>query len=75
MRNVSKVQQESKLDGIPHCVQMKAKLCIVVLEDYENNLVQQEDKNANGVDEMSSVWWDIMTSCEGRHIWKMANET
>jgi hypothetical protein len=56
MRNVSKVQQESKLDGITHCVQMKAKLCIVVLEDYGNNLVQQEDKNANGVDEMSSVW-------------------
>jgi hypothetical protein len=75
MRNVSKVQQESKLDGITHCVQMKAKLCIVVLEDYGNNLVQQEDKNANGVDEMSYVWWDIMTSCEGRHIWKMANET
>jgi hypothetical protein len=47
---------------------MKAKLCIVVLEDYENNLVQQENKNANEVDEMTPMWWDIMTSWEGRHI-------
>ena len=54
---------------------MKAKLCIVVLEDYENNLVQAEDNNANGIDEMASMLWDIIASFESKHIWQMANET
>ena len=34
------VQQEGKLDDIPHNVEIKAKLCIVMLEYYGNNLVQ-----------------------------------
>jgi len=42
MRSVSKVQQEDKLDGIPYSVEMKAKLCIIVLEDHGNNLVQEK---------------------------------
>jgi hypothetical protein len=40
MRSVSKVQQEGKLDDISYSVEMKAKLCIVVLEDFGNNPVQ-----------------------------------
>lgn len=53
----SKVPQEGKLDDIPH---NKPKLCIVVLEDYVNNLVQGEENNANGIDEMVSMLWDII---------------
>ena len=75
MRSVSKVQQVDKFDGIPHSVEMKAKLCIVVLEDYVNNLVQAEDNNTNGIDEMTSMLWDIIASFESKHIWQMANET
>jgi hypothetical protein len=33
-----------------------------VLEGYENNLVQEEDNNANEIDEMSSMLWDIIVS-------------
>jgi len=33
-----------------------------VLEDYGNNLVQEEDNNANGIDEMASLLWDIIVS-------------
>ena len=54
---------------------MKAKLYIVVLKDYENNLVQEEYNNANGIDEMASMLWDIMASYESKHIWQMANES
>jgi hypothetical protein len=61
MRSVSKVQQEGKLDDMPHSVEMKAKLYIVVLEDHGNNLVQAKDNNAIG-DEMTSILWDIIIS-------------
>ena len=74
MLSVSKVQPESKLDCIPHNIQMKAKLCIAVLEDRGNNLVQEKDNNANGVDEMASMLWDIIVSWESKHIWQMVNE-
>ena len=40
----------------------KAKLCIVVLEYYGNNLVQAKDNNANGIDKMASMLWDIIVS-------------
>ena len=33
-----------------------------MLEDYENNLGQEEDNNVNGVDEMASILWDIIVS-------------
>jgi hypothetical protein len=46
-----------------------------VLEDYGNNLVQEEDNNANGIDEMDSILWDIRVSCESKHIWQMVNKT
>jgi hypothetical protein len=47
---------------------MKAKLCIVGLKDYENNLVQVKDNNANGINEMASMLWDIIASCKSKHI-------
>ena len=40
----------------------RLKLCIVVLEDHENNIVQEKDNNANGVDKMASMLWDIIVS-------------
>jgi hypothetical protein len=36
----------------------RLKLCIVVLEDYGNNLVQAKDNNKNGINEMASILWD-----------------
>jgi hypothetical protein len=36
------VQQECKFDDIPHNVKIKVKLCIVVLEDHENNILQEK---------------------------------
>ena len=42
VRSVSKDQLEGKLDGIPRSIQTKAMLCIIVLEDHGNNLVQEK---------------------------------
>jgi hypothetical protein len=50
-------------------------LCIIVLKDHGNNLVQAKDNNANGTNEMASMLWDIIASCESKYIWQMANET
>ena len=44
-----RLNKKSKLDGIPHSVEMMAKLYIVVLKDYGNNLVQAKDNNANEI--------------------------
>ena len=41
---------------------LRPKLCIIVLEDHENNLVQEKDNNVNGVDKMASMLWDIIVS-------------
>ena len=41
---------------------LRPKLCIVVLEDHGNNLVQEKDNNANGVDKRASMLWDIIVS-------------
>ena len=54
------VQQEDKLDDMPHSIVMKARLYIVVLKDYGNNLVQAKDNNANRINEMAFMLWDIM---------------
>ena len=54
---------------------MKAKLCVDALEYYGNNLVQAQDNNANGINEMAYIRWDIMTSCESKHSWQIDNET
>ena len=68
LTNMFKAQQAGKLDDTPHSVEMKAKLCIVVLEDYGNNLAQARDNNANGIYEMAFMLWDIIASCESKHI-------
>ena len=60
---------------MPHCVKVNANLCIVVLKVYGSNLVQAKDNSANGINEMASMLWDIITSCESKHIWQMENET
>jgi len=57
-----KAQQVGKLDDMPHSVEIKAKLCIVVLGDYGNNLAQVKDNNANVNYEMASMLWDIIVS-------------
>ena len=46
-----------------------------MLEDYGNNIVQAKDNNANGIDEMASILWDIIASCESKHVWQQANKT
>jgi hypothetical protein len=70
-----KAQQGGKLDDMTPNVEMKAKLCIAVLEDYGNNVAQAKYNNANGISEMTSMLWDIIASYESKHIWQMTNET
>jgi hypothetical protein len=38
------------------------------IKDYENNLVQAKDNDANGINEMDSMLWDIIASCESKYI-------
>jgi hypothetical protein len=33
-----------------------------VLEDHGNNIVQEKDNNADGINEMASMLWDITVS-------------
>jgi hypothetical protein len=40
----------------------RPKLSFVVLEDHRNNIIQEKDNNANGVDEMTSLLLDIIVS-------------
>jgi hypothetical protein len=75
LTSISKVQQVGKLDGIPLSVKMKAKIVYCYTEDYGNNIVEAKDNNANGINEMAFMLWDIIASCESKHIWKMAKET
>jgi len=70
-----KAQQAGKLNDMPHSVEMKVRLCIVVLEDYGNNLAQAKHNNANEIYRMASMLWDIIASYESKHIWQMTNET
>ena len=62
LTSMFKAQQVGKLDDMPHSVEMKAKLCIVVLKDYGNNLGQAKDNNANKIYGMAYMLWDIITS-------------
>ena len=74
MRSVYRFNKKANL--ICHIMfKSRPKLYIVVLEDYGNNLVQAKDNNANGINEMAFMLWDIIASCESKHIWQMANET
>jgi hypothetical protein len=56
LTSISKVQQVGKLDGFHIVLKWKAELCIVVLENYGNNLVQAKDNNANGINEMAPMF-------------------
>ena len=46
-----------------------------MLEDHGNNIVQEKDNNANGVDEMASILRNIIVLLESKHIWQMLKET
>ena len=54
---------------MPHYVKVNDKLCIVVLEVYGSSLVQAKDNNANEINEMAFMLWDIIASCESKHTW------
>jgi hypothetical protein len=75
MRNVYRFNKKANLMIFHIMFKSRPELSIVVLEDYRNNLVQEKDNNTNGINEMASMLWDIIVSCESKHIWKMANET
>jgi len=45
-------------------IEMKVKLCIVVLEDYGNNLAQAKDNNKNETYGIASMLWDAIAPCE-----------
>ena len=61
MRSVYRFNKKANL--ICHIMfKSRPKLYIVVLEDYGNNLVQAKDNNANGINEMDSILWDIIVS-------------
>jgi predicted DNA-binding protein YlxM (UPF0122 family) len=62
MRSVSKVQQECKLDGIPHSVEMKIKLCIVMLKDYK----KQSSLNKKITMQMELMKW--LLCCGISHV-------
>ena len=62
MRSVYRFNKKATLMIFHIMFKSRPKLCIVVLEDHGNNIVQEKDNNANGVDEMASMLWDIIVS-------------
>jgi hypothetical protein len=62
MRSVHRFNKKTNLMIFHIMFKSRPKLCIVVLEDHGNNIVQEKDNNANGVDEMASMLWDIIVS-------------
>jgi hypothetical protein len=63
MRSVYRFNKKANLMMIFHIMfKSRPKLCIIVLEDHGNNIVQEKENNANGVDEMASMLWDIILS-------------
>jgi hypothetical protein len=46
------------------CVEMKTKMMYYC----GNNVVQAKDNSTNGIDETTCMLWDIIASCEGKHI-------
>ena len=55
MRSVYRFNKKANLMIFHIMFKSRAKLCIVVLEDHRNNIVQEKYNNANGVDEMASM--------------------
>ena len=62
MRRVYRFNKKANLMIFHIMFKSRPKLCIVVLEDHGNNIVQEKDNNANGVDEMVSMLRNIIIS-------------
>ena len=62
MRKVYRFNKKANLMMFHIMFKQRPKLCIIVLEDHRNNIVQEKDNNANGVVEMDSMLWDIIVS-------------
>ena len=62
MRSVYRFNKKANLMIFHIMFKSRQKLCIVVLEDHENNIVQEKDNNANGVDKMASMLRNIIVS-------------
>jgi hypothetical protein len=58
-----------------HIVEMKAKIMYCCIGRSCKQSTSSKDNNANRINEMASMLWDIIASCESKHIWQMANET
>ena len=62
MRSVYRFNKKANLMIFHIMFKSRPKLCIVVLKDHGNNIVQEKDNNANGVDEMASMLRNIIVS-------------
>ena len=62
MRSVYKFNKKANLMIFHIVSKSRPKLCIVVLKDYGNNIVQEKDNNTNGVDEIASILRNIIVS-------------
>jgi hypothetical protein len=62
MRSVYKFSKKANLMIFHIIFKSRPKLCVVVLKDHGNNIIQEKDNNANGVNEMTSMLWDIIVS-------------
>ena len=59
MRSVYRFNKKTNLMIFHIMFKSRLKLCIVVLKDHENNIVQEKDNNANGVDDMAFMLRNI----------------
>ena len=62
MRSVYRFNKNTNLMIFHIMSKSRPKLCIIVLEDHENNIAQEKDNNTNGVDEMASMLRNIIVS-------------
>jgi hypothetical protein len=62
MRSVYRFNKKTNLMIFLIMFKLRPKLCIILLEDQRNNIVQEKYNNANEVDEMASMLWDIIVS-------------
>ena len=70
MRSVYRFNKKANLMIFHIIFKSRPKLDIVVLEDHGNNLVQAKDNNTNKINEMTFMLWDIIASCESKHLAK-----
>ena len=62
MRSVYRFNKKVNLMIFHIMFKSRPKLCIVVLEDHENNIVQEKDNNTNGVDKMAFMLRNTIVS-------------